>query len=143
MSVAAEPRECSIARTLELVGERWTLLVIRELMVGSRRFEEIARYTGAPRDVLTARLRKLEADGLVERRPYQQRPPRLDYHLTPLGWSLLPVITVLREWGDDHLAGADGPPLVLRHTCGATLRAVVCCSACGEEVRARDLAPVG
>ena len=101
-------RECSVARTLEVVGEKWTLLALRELMLGVHRFDEIAGYTGAPRDILTTRLRKLEANGLIERQLYQERPARYEYHLTALGRSLVPVVTMLREWGDRHLAGADG-----------------------------------
>lgn len=142
MATTQDVRDCSITRTLEIVGEKWTLLAVRELMLGSHRFEEIARYTGAPRDILTTRLRKLEEYGLVERRPYQERPLRHEYHLTPLGRTLAPVITMLRDWGDEHLAGEAGPPLVLRHSCGETLHPVVCCRACGREVHRRDLTVV-
>lgn len=135
MAHGPEVRVCSIARTLEIVGDKWTLLAIRELMLGNRRFDEIWRRTGAPRDVLTARLRKLEARGLVERVLYQDRPPRREYHLTELGWSLHPVITVLREWGDTHLAGPDGPPAVFEHACGHPLETDLVCVHCGEAVR--------
>lgn len=135
-------RECSVARTLEVVGEKWTLLALRELMLGVHRFDEIAGFTGAPRDILTTRLRKLEENGLIERRPYQERPLRFDYHLTELGRSLTPVVTILREWGDTHLAGADGPPIAFEHTCGSVFHAVLACEACGEKVRWRDLSIV-
>ena len=86
-------RECSVARTLEVVGEKWTLLALRELMLGVHRFDEIAGYTGAPRDILTTRLRKLEANGLIERQLYQERPARYEYHLTALGRARAPVGT--------------------------------------------------
>lgn len=132
-------RECSVARTLEVVGEKWTLLVVRELLLGNRRFDGIVARTGGSRDILAARLRKLEQHGLIERRPYQERPVRYEYRLTELGASLQPVVTVLREWGDEHLAGDEGPPVVFRHSCGAALRAVVVCAECGEGVRGRDL----
>jgi DNA-binding HxlR family transcriptional regulator len=132
-------RECSIARTLEVVGEKWSLLAVRELMLGNHRFDEIVRFTGAPRDILTARLRKLEEHGLVERRQYQDRPVRFEYHLTPLGASLQPVVTMLREWGDEHLAGPDGPPIVFEHSCGEVLRPVVTCAACLEPVLLGDV----
>lgn len=132
-------RECSVARTLEIVGEKWTLLVVRELLWGNRRFDGIVARTGGSRDILAARLRKLEQHGLVERQPYQERPVRYEYRLTELGASLQPVVNVLREWGDEHLAGEAGPPVVFRHSCGATLRAVVVCAACGEEVHGRNL----
>ncbi|MGN6723367.1 MAG: winged helix-turn-helix transcriptional regulator [Marmoricola sp.] len=138
----AEVRECSVARALELVGEKWTLLALRELMLGVHRFDEIAGYTGAPRDILTTRLRKLEENGLIERRQYQERPPRFDYHLTALGRSLVPVITVLRAWGDAHLAGESGPPLVFEHTCGAVFHPEIACEACHQKVRWRDVTTV-
>lgn len=131
---SSDVRECSIARTLDLVGERWSLLALRELFLGSFRFQEIVRRTGAPRDILTARLRKLEDRGLIARSAYQDRPLRYEYRLTPLGESLAPVLTVLRDWGDQHLAGPDGPPAVFTHACGAILRGVVICAKCGEEI---------
>lgn len=130
----SEVRVCSIARTLDLVGEKWSLLAVRELMLGNHRFDQIIRRTGAPRDILTTRLRKLEGSGLVERVVYQDRPIRHEYRLTDAGWSLLPIITVLRDWGDTHLAGPDGPPIVFRHECGAILEPAVVCGACGETV---------
>ncbi len=141
MPDVTDVRECSIARTLEVVGERWTLLAIREIMFGNRRFEEIRRYTGAPRDILTARLRKLEANGLVARIEYQQRPARHEYRLTDLGWSLLPVLVVLRSWGDEHLPGPDGPPVVFEHSCGATLTPSVTCAECGDPIRPETMWP--
>lgn len=130
-----DARECSIARTLDLIGEKWALLAIRELMLGSTRFEQIVRFTGAPRDVLTARLRKLEEVGIVERSKYQDRPARYEYRLTELGRSLQPVVTVLRDWGDRHLAGPEGPPVTVEHRCGEVLHPEVTCRACGDAVR--------
>ena len=131
MASGPDVRTCSVARTLDVIGDKWSLLAIREVMLGNRRFDDISRRTGAPRDILTARLRKLEAHGVIERVPYQERPPRSEYHLTDLGWSLHPVVTVLREWGDAHLAGAEGPPATVVHTCGEPLRAQVVCAHCG------------
>ena len=130
-----DARECSIARTLDLIGEKWSLLAIRELMLGSTRFDQIVRFTGAPRDVLTARLRKLEEVGIVERSKYQDRPARYDYRLTERGKSLQPVITVLRDWGDRHLAGPEGPPVPFEHTCGEIVHPQVSCRACGDPIR--------
>jgi DNA-binding HxlR family transcriptional regulator len=133
--VSSEVRACSVARTLELVGEKWTLLAVREMLLGNHRFDEFVRFTGAPRDILTNRLRKLEDAGLVRRVRYQERPPRFEYHLTEAGRSLQTVVTTLRDWGDDHLAdGPAGPPLVFEHTCGAAFHAVLACQACGEVV---------
>ena len=98
------PRVCSVARTLEVVGDRWSLLVIREAFLGNHRFDAIQRRTGAPRDILAARLRKLVETGVLERRRYQERPPRDEYHLTAAGRELHPVITALRQWGDRHVS---------------------------------------
>jgi DNA-binding HxlR family transcriptional regulator len=107
------PRECAIAAALDVVGEKWSLLVIRELFLGCRRFSEIAANTGAPRDILTARLRRLEELGVIARREYSQRPPRYEYVLTDSGKDLRPVIVALKEWGLQHvrpdLATAAGP----------------------------------
>ena len=132
------PRVCSIARTLELVGERWAVLVLREVFLGVRRFDAIQRNTGAPRDVLSARLRKLVASGLLERRQYQDRPARFEYRLTGAGRDLLPVLLTLMDWGDRYLAEGE-PPLVYRHRCGADLEPVLVCRSCGDPIARRDL----
>ncbi len=142
MAEAVTPRTCSIARTLELVGERWALLALREVFLGVRRFDTIQRNTGAPRDILSARLRKLLAAGLLERRQYQERPARFEYRLTEAGRDLLPVLLTLMDWGDKHLA-VDEPPLTYRHRCGADFKPVLVCQACGEPVSRRDLTVVG
>ena len=102
---SAEPRTCSIARTLDIVGEKWALLAIREVFLGNRRFDEMVRRTGAPRDTLAARLRTLVAAGILERRRYSDHPARSEYHLTEAGRDLYPVIATLMRWGDEHLAG--------------------------------------
>jgi DNA-binding HxlR family transcriptional regulator len=93
-------RVCAIADALELIGDRWSLLVVRELGFGVRRFTGIQRNTGAPREVLTARLRKLEQVGIVTRRPYSEHPPRYEYDLTPAGQALVPILRSLRAWGE-------------------------------------------
>ena len=137
-----QPRACPIAGTLDLVGERWSLLVLREVFLGVRRFADIRANTGAPRDVLTRRLRSLESAGILERRPYQDRPPRFEYHLTPTGRDLEPVLIGLREWGIRHLP--DPPPTPrFRHTCGADVRTRIVCAACGEPLEGSDLVTVG
>jgi DNA-binding HxlR family transcriptional regulator len=141
-SVPADPRVCSIARTLDVVGEKWALLAVREVFLGNRRFDEMVHRTGAPRDTLAARLRTLVATGILERRPYCEHPARYEYHLTDAGRDLYPVIVTLMRWGDQYLAGEQGPPLVLRHHCGHQLTAQVVCRACGEPLRARDTRPV-
>jgi DNA-binding HxlR family transcriptional regulator len=133
-------RPCSIAAALTLVGERWSLLVLRELSLGHHRFDALVRNTGAPRDVLTARLRSLEATGIIERRPYQERPPRFEYHLTDAGRELSPVLHTLRAWGD-RWAAPDGPPARFTHACGEPLDPVLTCRACGGEVTAASVTP--
>ncbi|WP_329089794.1 MULTISPECIES: winged helix-turn-helix transcriptional regulator [unclassified Streptosporangium] len=102
------PRDCPIANALEVVGERWTLLVLRELGFGVHRFKDIQTNTGAPRETLTLRLRKLEDAGLIERRRYSEHPPRDEYLLTPAGKDIAPVLRSLRHWGERHA------PLLLR-----------------------------
>jgi DNA-binding HxlR family transcriptional regulator len=140
-AVPARPRACSVARTLDVVGEKWALLAVREVFFGNRRFDEMVRRTGAPRDTLALRLRTLTAAGILERRQYCAHPARFEYHLTPAGRELYPVLTALREWGDAHLAGQDGPPLIIEHSCGHSLVTRLVCEACGETVDARDARP--
>ena len=107
------PRICSIADALEVVGERWSLLILRELGFGVHRFQDIQVNTGAPRETLALRLRKLEETGVIERRRYSEHPPRDEYVLTDAGRDLSPVLTALREWGERHVTprtGADPRP---------------------------------
>ena len=137
-----EPRMCSIARTLEVVGEKWALLAIREVFLGNRRFDEMVRRIGAPRDTLSARLRALVDRGILERRQYSDHPARFEYRLTPAGRDLYPVIMSLLRWGDDHLAGEEGPPLVLEHSGDHRFVPQLACQECGEPVDPRDVRPV-
>jgi DNA-binding HxlR family transcriptional regulator len=125
---------CSVARTLDVVGEKWALLAVREVFLGNRRFDEMIRQTGAPRDTLAARLRTLAGAGILERRQYSDHPARFEYYLTDVGKDLYPVMLTLRQWGDRHLAGADGPPTVFTHRCGHQLSARLVCECCGEPV---------
>jgi len=136
------PRVCSITDALSLVGDRYALLVVREIRYGHTRFTQLLNGTGAPRDVLARRLRELEEAGIVERRLYSQRPPRHEYLLTEPGMDLHPVLLALKEWGDRHCnPGAE--PIVFRHTCGAEFHAETICEACREPVRAGDLTVAG
>jgi DNA-binding HxlR family transcriptional regulator len=123
-----------VARTLEIVGEKWALLAIREVFLGNRRFDEMVRRTGAPRDTLAARLRSLVAAGILERRQYSDHPARFEYFLTEAGKDLNPVIVTLREWGDRHLADEDGPPAIFEHDCGHTLVTRLVCDSCGQPI---------
>jgi DNA-binding HxlR family transcriptional regulator len=132
------PRTCSIAAALDVVGEKWSLLVVRELFLGCRRFSDIAVNTGAPRDILTSRLRRLEELGVVARRAYSEHPPRYEYLLTDAGKDLRPVIMALKHWGDTHVTHGHLPP-VLEHSCGAVFEPRMDCAACGQPADGRSL----
>jgi len=133
---------CSIARTVDLLGDWWTPLVLREAFYGVRRFDDFQRSLRIGRNVLTQRLNRLVDEGVLERVPYQERPLRHEYVLTDKGRDLYPVILALLRWGDTWLAGDDGPPVVLHHTtCDHDTHAEVVCSVCGEPLRARDVRP--
>ncbi len=133
---AASPRACSIASALTVLGEKWSLLVVRELALGVHRFDKIQRNTGAPRDILTSRLRRLEESGVVSKQQYQERPVRFEYHLTPAGDELRPVLLSLQQWGE-RWTTQHGYRWV--HSCGADLELVHTCEACGEPVTGHDL----
>jgi len=129
-------RPCSIAAALAVVGERWALLAIREINFGNRRFDQIARNTGAARDILTARLRSLEEAGVIYRRRYSEHPPRFEYHLTEAGKGLRPTLNALRVWGDRWIV--EEPPVVVKHSCGYPLDELSVCGHCGNPVRLDD-----
>jgi DNA-binding HxlR family transcriptional regulator len=130
-------RPCSMAAALRLVGDKWSLLIIRELVLGNRRFDQIATNTGAPRDRLAARLRHLEATNLIGRRRYHERPARFEYYLTEAGRELGPVLQALRIWGDKW--AVPSPPLAVRHSCGHELVGTPRCPGCGEQIRGTDM----
>jgi DNA-binding HxlR family transcriptional regulator len=132
---------CSIASALEVVGERWSLLVIRDAFLGVRRFDDFQRSLGVARNVLQARLERLVEEGILERRPYQEHPPRYEYRLTDKGIDLWPVVFALARWGDRH-AFPDGPPVVLQHRgCGGEVDDHRICRKCGCPLEARDVQP--
>ena len=125
--------DCSIARTLDVIGERWSLLIVRDAFYGLRRFDDFRRDLGIARNVLTDRLTTLVEQGVFERRQYEERPPRYEYRLTDKGRALLPVILAMMQWGDDW--ESDQPRLTLTHTpCGHQTQPVVSCSHCKEEL---------
>lgn len=126
-------RRCSIANALGVIGERWTLLALREISLGQRRFDQIAANTGASRDILATRLRKLVDHGVLAREQYEEHPPRYEYVLTESGRALRPILQSLMEWGDKYVT--DGPPpTVWEHTCGEVLETELVCAHCGEPV---------
>lgn len=132
-------QECSVARTLELVGERWTFLILRDAFLGVRRFDDFQRSLGIARNVLHTRLQRLCEADLLERRRYQERPERFEYHLTPTGRDLWPALLALMEFGDKHLA-PQGPPVVLTHRhCGGMVSGQRICADCGGTVEVQDV----
>jgi DNA-binding HxlR family transcriptional regulator len=135
---------CSVAATLALVGERWTLLILREVFAGLHRFDEIADHLGVSRRVLTERLRQLVDAGLLERRSYQEagQRARQEYHLTTQAHDLQWVLAALLQYGDTHLGEEAGAPVVLQHSgCGGPVHVELRCS-CGHEVAGSDVEPV-
>ncbi|MBK9178180.1 MAG: helix-turn-helix transcriptional regulator [Acidimicrobiales bacterium] len=124
---------CSIARTLEVIGDRWTILVLRDAFRGIRRFDDFRRDLGIARPVLADRLRKLVEHGVLEKRQYQAHPPRFEYRLTPMGVDLSPALVALMRWGDRWLSGGAGPPTVLVHApCGHELDQPFVCWECNQ-----------
>ena len=124
---------CSVARSLDIVGEWWTLLIVRNIMFGQRRFEAIQADLGIARNILSDRLNTLVAHEVVERVKYQEHPERYEYHLTEKGRDLYPVVAALMAWGDKW-ESPDGPPLLMRHTCVEQFAARMVCAACGEPI---------
>jgi DNA-binding HxlR family transcriptional regulator len=134
-----DPATCSVARTLDVLGDTWSVLVLRELFLGAHRFDQIQQHLGIARNVLAARLKRLVEHGLVEKRQYQAHPPRFEYHLTHKGLDLQPVLIGLMQWGDQYVADAAGGPVVLEHRgCGHPVRLVTLCETCGERVSPRQ-----
>jgi DNA-binding HxlR family transcriptional regulator len=139
MAASKDPRPCSIADTLALVGEKYSLLVLREVCLGNSRFDQLVRNIGAPRDILATRLRRLVDAGILTKQPYSERPQRFEYRPTQAGLELEPVLMTLMAWGDRHLRPDGDRPMVLEHSCGRPLDPAVTCRACGDEVRHEDL----
>ena len=137
-----DEQNCSIARTLELVGERWSLLILREAFLGTRRFDEFQGMLGIARNVLQSRLERLTEGGIMRRVAYQERPVRYEYRLTRKGVDLWPAIVALMKWGDQY-AAPDGPPTLLQHKdCGGEVDDRRRCTRCGAELEAWDVVPV-
>jgi DNA-binding HxlR family transcriptional regulator len=135
----AEQR-CSVARALAVIGDRWTLVVLRDCFLGVRRFEAFQARLGISRSIIAARLKLLVDEGVLRKEAYQDRPARHEYRLTQKGLDLYPVIMAIVHWGDDYYAGEAGPPLVLRHkSCGHDFAPVTTCSQCSEAIGARDV----
>jgi DNA-binding HxlR family transcriptional regulator len=130
---------CSVAQCLEVVGEWWSMLIVRDAFLGVTRFDQFQARLGISRNVLNQRLAHLVEAGVLVKVPYSEHPPRHDYRLTDKGRDLWPVLTTMRQWGDRY-AAPDGPPLEVVHkACGHAAESVLTCAACGEPVGPRDV----
>ncbi len=131
---------CSVARTLAVLGDRWTLLILRNAFLGVRRFDAFQAQLGVTRHVLAERLARLVDEGVFEKRPYQDKPPRHEYRLTEKGRDLHSILLALTAWGDRWKDEGAGPPVLLRHRrCGKLIRPVMVCSECGEPLDPREI----
>jgi DNA-binding HxlR family transcriptional regulator len=131
---------CSVARAVSVIGDRWTLLILRDCFLRVRRFEDFQERLGITRPILADRLKKLVDAFVLTKVAYQQRPVRYEYRLTPKGLDLYPVIMALVHWGDVHMAGKKGRPLLHTHElCGKDFDPVVACSECGEVLSPREV----
>lgn len=133
---------CSVAQCLEVVGEWWSMLIVRDAFLGVTRFDDFQERLGIARNILKQRLTRLVEEGVLDKVAYSEHPPRYDYRLTTKGRDLWPVLTAMRQWGDKY-AAPDGPPLRVMHKkCGRISQAVMTCSACGEPLTGRDVRAV-
>jgi DNA-binding HxlR family transcriptional regulator len=131
---------CSIARAVDRIGDGWSPLILRDLFLGVSRFDDLIEDLGISRNLLTRRLASLSKDGIVTRQPYQARPVRYEYALTPAGLDLVPVLVALSAWGDRWAPLPEGPPMVFAHKhCGFRFTPRIRCSACGDEIVAREI----
>jgi DNA-binding HxlR family transcriptional regulator len=138
--VSFRDMNCSVAQALEVVGEWWSLLVVRDALFGVTRFDEFQRRLGISRNVLNDRLTRLVAEGVLEKVAYQDHPPRYDYVLTEKGRTLWEVVDAMRRWGDRWASPADGPPMEPVHrSCGHAMQPTLHCSECGEVLGERDV----
>jgi DNA-binding HxlR family transcriptional regulator len=132
-----------VARAMDVLGERWTVMILRQAFFGVRRFNQIQRNLGISRNVLAERLQNLVGAGVLKREQYRSDPDHYEYHLTEKGLDLFPSIVAIMRWGDKYLAGESGSPLLLMHTeCGRNAAARMTCSACGGEITAHNVLPV-
>ena len=135
-----DQQACSVARALSVLGERWTLLIVRDAFRGTRRFDEFQRSLGVTRHRLAERLRKLVDEGVLTRVAYMERPTRYEYRLTRKGLALYPVLMTLSQWGDDWMDDGNGPPTHYRHSlCGHHTRPVLTCAECSQPLRPEEV----
>jgi DNA-binding HxlR family transcriptional regulator len=130
---------CSVAQCLEVVGEWWSMLLVRDAFLGVTRFDEFQQRLGISRNILDQRLNWLVGKGVLAKIPYSEHPPRFDYRLTDKGRDLWPILSTMRQWGDKY-AAPDGPPMLVTHkACGQVADAMLTCSACGEPIGPREV----
>lgn len=140
--IAASTYQCSVARTVEVVGERWTMLILREAFLGVKRFDHMQRDLGIARNILSDRLGKLVDQGILEKRRYSERPPRDEYRLTAKGRDLYPIVVTLMQWGDRHAAPSGAPVVLIHDECGQVTTPRLTCDCCGKPVHALNVHPV-
>ena len=131
--------DCSVARTLEHIGERWTFMVLRDAFYGVRRFDDFQESLGIARNILTRRLTKLVDAGIMRKEPYQEHPPRYEYRLTEKGRDLVPILTSLLAWGDKWETENEPPVRLIHTTCDRVMHSQSVCSECGDEINAFNL----
>lgn len=140
--ISASTYQCSVARTVEVVGERWTMLILREAFLGVKRFDHIQRDLGIARNILSDRLGKLVDQEILEKRRYSERPPRYEYRLTAKGRDLYPIVVTLMQWGDKYTAPGGAPVILVHDECGAVTSPLLTCDGCGKPVHALNVHPV-
>jgi DNA-binding HxlR family transcriptional regulator len=135
-----DEQACSIARALEIIGDRWTILILRDAFRGIRRFDELRRDLDIARPVLADRLRKLVDHGVMQKVQYQTNPPRFEYRLTPMGMELSPALVALMRWGDRHLSEGGAPIILVHEACGQELDQGFWCPTCRQTFSPSDIA---
>ena len=140
-SISASTYQCSVARTVEVVGERWTMLILREAFLGVKRFDRFQRDLGIARNILSDRLGKLVEQEIMEKRRYSERPPRFEYRLTAKGRDLYPIVVTLMQWGDKYTATHGAPVVLVHDACGHVTSPLLTCDGCGESVNALNVHP--
>ena len=133
---------CSVARTLDIIGEWWTLLILRDVFYGVRRFEALRSHLGISRKVLTNRLERLTDEEILKKALYQTHPPRYEYRLTKKGLDLLPVLLTIMNWGDQWMSEPGMSPVIFVHKdCGEETTPKLVCSCCGGDLNAHNIYP--
>ena len=131
---------CTIARSVDAIGDPWTVMIMKELFLGQKRFDDFQMYTGMSPHLLSVRMKKLEKHGIVKRRAYQERPTRYEYRLTDKGIDLWPVLVAFKDWSARWGKWPNGEPLSIRHkVCGQVTALKIVCSHCSEPINARDV----